>query len=236
MKKISMALLMAIAIIGATGCKKVVGVGPTVTETRSTPDFKRIELGIPADLYYTVGPQFKVEISAQRNVLDIIETVVSDNLLRVKFKDARNFYGKENVVVKITAPDIYGAGVNGSGHFHAESINGAFTSLWVNGSGDLDVNKLMGESAEMRISGSGEIKVFSGTVKREDLGISGSGEIEVDSVVAGDVKTNTSGSGDMKVNAIVSLDCKISGSGDVKYKGSPKINTSISGSGRVTPI
>lgn len=228
--------MIAVLIVSATGCKKVIGTGPTITENRTTPDFRRIELGIPADLYYTVGSPFKIEISAQQNILDVIETVVSDDLLKVKYKDGRNFSGKEKVVVKVTAPDIYGAGVNGSGDLHADFLNGVATSLWVNGSGSVKVNRLTGESSNMRISGSGSIDVYSGAVKREELSISGSGEIASDGLSAEDVKTITSGSGDMKVQAANNLDCKISGSGDVKYKGSPKVSTSISGSGTVRPI
>jgi hypothetical protein len=236
MKKISMALLMLISLGSLTSCHKVIGKGPSVTENRIIADFSQVEMGVPGHLYYTPGTQFKVEITGQQNILDIIETEVKGDMLRVKFKDGRSISRHDGVTVKVTAPDLTGLGVNGSGNLHADPFQPSSATLWVNGSGELTVNKVNTAFLEGRISGSGEIKVFGGSATDVKLSISGSGEIEAAGLDAENVTTTTSGSGDMEVKASKLLDCKISGSGDVRYKGSPRVSTSISGSGRVTAI
>ncbi|RYZ48541.1 MAG: DUF2807 domain-containing protein [Sphingobacteriales bacterium] len=237
MKKISLALLLVLSIISFSSCRKVVGEGPAVTENRSTPDFTGIEMGLPGDMYYTPGNNFKVEITAQRNIVDIIETYVSDNVLKVKIKNSVNIKSHEPVIVKITAPDVNWLGVNGSGNIKVlEPFAPATTTLSVNGSGNMTLSKLTADELHAKISGSGNIQVYNGNAARETLSISGSGLLDLAGLTAVQASTSTSGSGTIRVNVVSNLDCKISGSGVVMYKGNPKVSSNISGSGRVIPL
>jgi hypothetical protein len=238
MKKNSLALLFLIlSIISLSSCRKVAGEGPAVTENRSTDNFTGIEMGVPGDLYYTPGNIFKIEITAQHNILGVIETYVSDNILRVKVKQSVNIKSHDPVIVKITAPDVSWLGVNGSGNIKVlEAFQPAATTLSVNGSGNMVVAKLVTDDVQAKISGSGNIQVHGGSAEKESLSISGSGLIDLSALTAVQGSTNISGSGTMRVNVISNLDCRISGSGVVMYKGNPKVSTNISGSGRVIPL
>lgn len=237
MQKICLALLLLCASIQLSSCHRVVGEGPSVTESRSTADFSAIEMGIPGELYYTPGNKFNIEITAQRNILDIIETSVANGELKIKVKNYLNLKSNEPIVVKVTAPDVLALAVNGSGNIKVlEDYRPANTSISVNGSGHMLIANLHTNELRGRISGSGKIEVFNGSVQGEDLSISGSGLMDLAGLSARDSKTNTSGSGTMRVNVQSTLDCKISGSGVVMYKGSPKITSSVSGSGRVVPL
>ncbi|HTE26287.1 head GIN domain-containing protein [Flavitalea sp.] len=237
MKKISLALLLVLSIISLPSCRKVVGDGPAITENRSTGEFTGIEMGVPADMYYIPGNNFKIEITAQRNILDVIETYVSDNILKVKVKHSVNIKSHEPVTIKITAPDVSWLGVNGSGNIKVlEPFEPAATTLSINGSGTMVVAKLVAEDVQVKISGSGSIQVYDGNTSKESLSISGSGLIDLAALTAVQASTSTSGSGTMRVNVVSNLDCKISGSGVVMYKGNPKVSSSVSGSGRVIPL
>jgi hypothetical protein len=237
MKKISLALLLALTIISFPSCRKVVGEGPAITENRTTSTFTGIEMGVPADLYYTPGNNFKIEITAQRNILDVVQTFVFDNILKIKVKDGVNIKSHEPLTIKITAPAVSWLGVKGSGNIKVlESFQPASTTLSIDGSGTLVVSKLVAEDIQAKISGSGSIQVYDGNAATESLSISGSGLIDLAALTAVQANTSTSGSGTMRVNVVSHLDCKISGSGVVMYKGNPKVSTSISGSGRVIPL
>src|SRR4051812_17490337 len=102
MQKICFALILVCASIQLSSCHRVVGEGPSVTEQRSTSDFSSIEMGVPGELYYTAGNQFKIEITAQQNILDIIETVVSNGELKVKVKNYLNLKSNEPIIIKVT--------------------------------------------------------------------------------------------------------------------------------------
>jgi putative autotransporter adhesin-like protein len=237
MQKIMLALVLICAVVNLSSCHRVVGEGPTITQNRSTADFSTVEMAVPGEMYYTPGNQFKIEITAQQNILDIIETVVSNGELRVRVKNSVNIKSNEPIVVKVTAPDVSALGVNGSGNIKVlEDYNPASTTISINGSGNMLIANLRTNSVRGKISGSGKIEVLNGNAETEDLSISGSGLIDMAGLMARDSKTSTSGSGTMRVNVQSTLDCRISGSGVVMYKGSPKVSSSISGSGRVVPI
>ena len=87
MKRISVVLLIILAIVGFNSCRKVTGHGPLVNETRSISNFNSISYGIPGDLYYTEGSDYKIEIQAQENILREIETTLIGSELKIRVRD-----------------------------------------------------------------------------------------------------------------------------------------------------
>ena len=86
MKKISVLLGMASMIV-FTSCEKVVGEGILVSETRTTAPFNGIESEISGNVIYTQGNDYKVELTAQQNILNVMETPVLSGQLVVRFKN-----------------------------------------------------------------------------------------------------------------------------------------------------
>jgi hypothetical protein len=234
MKKLSIVLLSAAIIAGFASCKKVIGEGPAVTENRAIGNFSSVASAISADVYYKQDPVYKVEITAQQNILNVLETNIVNNELVIKFRNNVIVRRHENITVNISSPIIHGLRISGSGNIVApDSIITTNMDITLSGSGNINLYKLTGTSLDGNISGSGNITVLNGSVNNEHLRISGSGNIDVLNVAATTVTTTTSGSGEMRLNASQSLDVTISGSGSVFYTGNPVLNTHISGSGKV---
>ncbi len=235
MKKLSI-VFISIALAGLfVSCKKVNGEGPNITETRAIANFTSVESSISADVFYKQDPQFKVEITAQQNILNVIETNVVNNELVIKVRSGTIIRQHENIIVNVSSPVVNGLRISGSGNIIvADSINTGNIILSLSGSGSVSLHKLTATSVDANISGSGNIAISSGAVNTEKLKISGSGNIDMMNVTASSVNTTTSGSGDMRVNASQNLDVTISGSGSVFYTGNPIVDTHISGSGKVT--
>lgn len=231
MKQIFLAFI-AISFI-FTSCKKVVGTGPIVTETRTITDFNSISLEMDATVNITQGNEFKVDVLAQSNILDNIQTTINGTTLHVKHKN--NIYIKSDpITINITMPSISNLDVSGSGSLNV--INALITStldVEVSGSGNIKIPTLNVTNMNSQITGSGEIKINSGTATNVVSEISGSGKLDMIYVISKSVTTETSGSGTTKVYAENTLDVEISGSGNVYYKGYPTINKSISGSGKL---
>jgi hypothetical protein len=236
MKKSGLLLALFAMMIFFTSCEKVVGEGPVQTETRNPGPFSGIDVRIPGTINYTQGASYSVQVSAQRNILDILETYVSDGKLILRFENSVSVRNHDRITVNITAPSQSLLRLSGSGNIF---VTGPFTpsnlDLEVSGSGNINIQQLVTNFIDANISGSGNIRVESGTSAEERLRISGSGNIDVADVVSAKVKTTTSGSGYMKLRASQELDVTISGSGSVYYRGTPIVRTSISGSGRVEP-
>lgn len=235
MKKTVLVALAAVAVVSFQSCRKTIGSGPSVTKTYSVTGFSSIDAGIDGDVYYTQDSNYKVEIYAQSDVQDVIETPVVGGELRLQFKKFANLRRHGKVVVYVSSPNITGLGVNGSGNVYASApISSTSIALKVNGSGNLSVTSYTGTSLTANISGSGRIAVNGGSVRTSELRTSGSGDMDLLGMMAEDVTIHTSGSGNTSVSASNSLDVNISGSGSVYYRGNPSVYTVISGSGRVS--
>lgn len=233
MKKLSVLLGLASMII-FTSCEKVIGEGALVTETRTTRSFDGIESQVSANVVYAQGTDYKVELTAQQNILNVMETPISGNTLVVKFKNNVRVKKHEQITIKVTAPSVSSINSSGSGNVSVLSpLTGNDLSFRLSGSGNIDLPTITCNNLETSISGSGNISIAGGTANTEHFKISGSGDIDARNVLSKSATTNTSGSGTIRLSASERLDVTISGSGSVYYWGTPIVSTNVSGSGRV---
>lgn len=238
MKKQILMLAAAAALLTSSSCKKVIGEGDLQTETRSITDFSGVSASIGGKIIYRIDPVYKVEITAQRNILDVIQATKINGHLLLKVKDGVRIKANEEITVNISAPIANYFHLSGTGDLVvAGNVSATDLDMGISGTGNLTVPAVsIAGKIKAAISGSGNINVLAGSAKNEDLKISGSGKLLLENVVAENAKTTISGSGDIKLNVSQSLDATISGSGSVYYRGNPRISTDISGSGRVKPI
>ncbi|MEO6456589.1 MAG: head GIN domain-containing protein [Ginsengibacter sp.] len=241
MKKIvTIAITVIIFWASFSSCQKdiVVGNGPVVTETRSLNNFRGVSYKVPGKVNFKIDPVYKVAISAQRNILDVLRSDIVNGVLIIDFKNNVRAKKHEDIIVNITAPSADYFSVSGVGDMIVEGdLVSDNLSLNISGVGNIFIQKAtVNDKINADISGSGNMDVTAGSAKREELRISGSGNMDLSQVPAEKAETHISGSGDMKVNLSQSLDAYISGSGTVYYRGRPAINTHISGSGNVKSL
>ncbi len=238
MKKSLVVLLAAAVLFIFPSCEKVVGEGPIVTETRVVPNFTGVSSEMSGKVNFTIAPNYKVEISAQRNILDVVNTNVVNGVLHIDFKDGVRVRQHEDLTINITAPAADYFRLSGSGNmdvFGDVAANNLQVKL--SGSGNITVQKvIIADNIDAEMSGSGNVSIMNGSSVRENLDISGSGKIDLAGVNSENGFMRISGSGDMKVALSKKLDANITGSGSVYYHGNPIITTKISGSGRVIPF
>jgi hypothetical protein len=235
MKHLTAFLTLATFIIVFSSCEKIIGKGPVVTENRSTSTFAGLEVHVPAETYFTQDSVYKIELQAQQNILDEMETVVIDNQLKIRFSDHNTkIKSHDGITIRVSAPDISNLEIHGSGNLR---VQGPFTPgnirLGIEGSGSINVNDVATSFIDTRIEGSGSIHVNNGQANEGKAHISGSGNIDLSSVQVHDADARIEGSGTIKVYATDNLDARISGSGTILYRGNPTINTNTSGSGKV---
>ena len=238
MKRIFIMLAAAASLLTAPSCTKVVGEGPLETETRNITDFSGVSASIGGKIYYKIDPVYKVEITAQRNILDVIQATKSSGHLVLKIKDGVRIKSNEEIIVNISAPTADYLHLSGTGDLAViGNINAVNLDIAISGTGNISISSVaVTDKIKAEISGSGDISVQAGTAKNEDLRISGDGKLFMDGVSVEKATTTISGSGDMQVNVSQTLDATISGSGSVYYRGHPLISTNISGSGKVKPL
>ncbi|WP_162902935.1 head GIN domain-containing protein [Taibaiella koreensis] len=218
-------------------CRKVDGRGPVVSETRNISGFSEIKSDFTGDVYVTQGSISNIRIEAQQNIIDVLETVLNDGILTIRVKSNTVVRPDSRIRVYVTAPNITGLRVSGSGSMMVqETLNTSNLYVRVNGSGDVNITKLTTGSLDANISGSGEINVFNGTADEEYIDIAGSGSADCSGLAAYRSDVKISGSGDARVYALDQLKVRITGSGNVYYRGQPSIDVGITGSGKLRPM
>jgi hypothetical protein len=238
MKKLVIVVSLAAGMFVFSSCRKVVGEGPLVTQTRTVGNFSGVSSEMSGKVNFAIAPEYKVEITAQQNILDVLNTNVVNGVLHIDFKDNVRVREHEDLVVNITAPYADYFRLSGSGNMNVQGdIAANSLKVTLSGSGDITVqNADIADKIETDVSGSGNISIANGSTVNEDVEISGSGKVEMAGVDAQIAVTHTSGSGDVKLAVSKNLDAHITGSGSVYYHGNPIISTHITGSGRVIPF
>ncbi|HRJ30306.1 MAG TPA: head GIN domain-containing protein [Cyclobacteriaceae bacterium] len=246
MQKLSIVVFLLIGSLASAQNRETVNVEP----------FNRISFGVSGNAYVKQGSTQRVEIEGNKETLEKIEVKVEGGKLVIRSKDRWGSWswGKEDrISVYITAKDIRGLSVSGSGDMETQTkIVTGDLDLKVSGSGSLKA-EVEANNLDASVSGSGRIKL-RGKCNNMESGISGSGDVEADIAIANkldvsisgsgkliatgkanNVKTSISGSGSIRAAEfeVESADIKIAGSGSVEINVKSELNANISGSGSV---
>ncbi len=211
------------------------GEGPRVEKDLQIDNFDGIRLTISANVYLTPGRSQSVRVSAQQNIIDLLETDVDGGVWKITTEE--NLRKHSQIKIYITVPEMTYVRLSGSGDIYTEGTfdnTGNEVELGVSGSGNLEFNT-NARSVEASISGSGDVEL-GGTTDDISLGISGSGDIDAIDMTARNCQVRVSGSGNVKVHATQELNVRVSGSGDVYYRGKPNVQSRISGSGDLESV
>ena len=198
--------------------KSINGEGPLVKKTLDVSGFESVGLGLNATVYITKGNNYKVEIEAQENIINELNTDVKDDSWSIGFDRDINARNYKKATVWITMPTVKNLAIGGTGEIIGKT---PFNNL-----GDM----------KFSIGGSGEIE-FAGSAKNVKLSIAGNGTIKAEDLKVDNAKVSIAGSGTSYIHVDDGdLDVSIAGSGKVYYKGKAGIKTSIAGSGKVTSM
>ena len=206
-------LCLGLITISSCNLNAIHGSGVSKTETRAVSSFSKIDLLGSSDVQVSVGSDTSVAVTADDNILAIIETTVEGDTLKIDSK--KSYSTSLGVKVNITVP--------------------ALNAVSISGSGDIQVTGLKTGDMDASITGSGNV-TLSGVVDKLHGRILGSGDLRAGELAAKHVKVGVTGSGDAAVRAIEELDASVTGSGDVRYSGSPpQVRRSVTGSGDIRP-
>ena len=224
--------LFSVALAARADCIK--GVGLVVKKQLTVDVFQGISVEGSMDVVLTQGATQAVEVEAQANLIELIETKVVNGVWEITTKDG--YSTDKTFTVHITAPVINEVHVDGSGDV---SSNGTFSSevmaLAISGSGNITL-AFTSKKADVSIAGSGDM-TLSGTTGELNVDVAGSGNVDAKRLKATDAAVNIAGSGDVVLDASQRLEASIAGSGDVSYTGSPaNISRNVMGSGEVRSL
>jgi hypothetical protein len=211
---------------------KVSGSGTIKTEARAVTGFNGISLSIPAKAEIVQGASEGISIDTDDNILPLIETVVEDGKLKIRFKDRDMSVSTKTLRMTINVKNIESLSVAGSGDIQAAKLQVTTLKTSIAGSGDVRITNLDADTLIVSIAGSGDFSA-GGRANTMEGKIAGSGDIKTEKLATNNVKVSIAGSGDAKVWAKDTLKISVAGSGDVAYYGDAKVSQSVAGSGSV---
>ena len=214
----------------------VTGSGNVAHETRPLADWNAVVLSCPGNLELAIGENQGIVIDAEDNILPLVETLVGDGVLSIRFTPGLGtIRPTKPIQFRAATPAIDAMRVSGSGDIHAPRLERDELRLEVSGSGNINVDSAGVSMLETRISGSGGVTI-RGDADRQDISISGSGNLDARDLTSQHARVSISGSGSAMVHVEHDIDGRISGSGSIVYAGRPTTAIRTSGSGRAVQM
>lgn len=207
-------LLLVMLMSLAGGCHRIhheiSGSGKVRKETRTIGSFTSIATEGAFDIEVTCQKPASLEIEGDDNILPLVSTSVSNNVLHIK--SVRSFSVHQSIVVRISVPDLEGINSSGAGTF---TISG-----------------LKNEKFEIGVNGAPTIKA-SGETKALSIDASGAGKIDTHRLHAAQVEVDTKGVSNVEVYAAEQLNVTVSGPSHVVYRGDAVVHQTVNGPGSV---
>lgn len=193
-----------------TTSNTIKGEGPVQTQTRNLPAFDSILIKGSVTLNMSKGDYKGLNITAHKNLLDIIETTVSGQTLTISSK--KSYSSQQPIVIDYSAPKIKTLIIEGT------------VSTKLRG---LDQNMLI-----IRQKGTGNVYA-DGKINLLILDHKGAGQMMVKDLISQNTKVSLTGTGYVFVHAEKTLNVSIQGVGKIEYTGKPTITKKISGIGQL---
>jgi hypothetical protein len=213
MKKL-VCLLMLLPML-ALGChhgmrSDIRGSGKRETQKRQVASFTSISTEGAFNIEITCQKDLGMEVEGDDNVLSLVSSEVSNNVLRLK--NTKSYSVSEPVTFKISVPNIEGLSVTGAGRVEIKGMNN--------------------DKFEIDSEGAPTISV-SGNTKLIDIDTSGAGKIDTHNLHAARGVVDSKGVSKIDLDVADQLDVTVSGPSSVTYKGNPIVNKTVHGPGKV---
>ena len=207
------------------------GNGNVEQESRGIESFEKIELSGIGNIYVEIGETPSLEISAEENLLEYIETYNQGDTLVIEIKERTNLMPTEPIDFYITTAELNSVDISGLADVQLPALKTETFSVSISGAGDIEIDELVAENLDIDLSGLGSCSIGDGEVNEQTIEISGSGSYNARRMDSQEANISISGLGSATVSVSDKLDVNISGGGDVKYYGSPELHSNISGLG-----
>ena len=211
MKRI-MLLMALIALV--SGCHRIhdeiPGSGKRQTQKRDVGSFNSISTEGAFDLDIVCQKPQSLEIEGDDNLLPLITTEVSNNVLRIR--SLRGYSVSQPITLRISLPDL--------------------TGISASGAGKIEVSGLRNEEFEIDANGAPTITA-AGETRSLNVEANGAGKIDTHKLRAAKVVVESNGVCKVEVYAGEKLDVTVSGPSKVVYQGDAVVNKTVNGPGSV---
>lgn len=211
-------LLVFIASLFSS-CVGVKGNGNVESTNRQVASFTGLSVSGALTVFVMQGEEQSVKLTADANLLPLIDTKVIGGTLHISTKRGVSNYEKLNVYIvvpQLSSVDLSGAcSLSSKGKLRADNME-------IETSGASDVNmELECEDLELDLSGASNI-TLKGSAENVEIDASGASSVKAYSLVSERADIDVSGSSGVRITVQNQINAKASGASSVNFKGNPK--------------
>ncbi len=211
------------------------GSGKSVTVDRPIGNVTEVVISGVGNVNLIRGDVPRVRVTADDNILEFLETKISNSKLTIQTKSGFSIHPVTPIVYTVTLPRLEKLTVSGVGNVQAAGLVGDSLTIKLSGAGNANLKDIACKTLNLTMSGAGNA-TLAGAVEKVEVRLSGAGDIDAVGLKAAVADTRISGAGTAKMWVTDELKVKVSGAGTIQYKGSPRIEQKISGAGSVKPF
>lgn len=203
-----------------------------VSQARETGYFNAVKVGGAIDLFITQGEAFQLEVRADDNIINHIETRIEDQVLVIGMRKGVNVRNPETMQVHLTAPLLMSIHSSGACDVTVKGVlRQEMLSVTASGASDLrmqvDVKHL-----ELDASGASDVHL-SGQAEYAKIKLGGASDMKNFSFTCDFLEVHLSGASDMSVTVNKQVSGKLSGACDLRLRGNALADVSTSGASSV---
>jgi len=157
------------------GTTTVNGSGDVESMEVSVGEFTGVSVTGECNVDIVIGETQRVELSAQKEILDVMTYQVKNKILQIGFKSGTNVNTSKEISADIVIPEASYVAVTGAGDFHLEGSEQESLHIYITGSGNVSAFDMEVDDCLIQITGSANCEV--NVSKSLDIQISGVGNI-----------------------------------------------------------
>jgi hypothetical protein len=207
------------------------GSGNLQHETRVVGQFSGVSVqsGIRGEV--KIGKQH-VDLEADDNVLPLIETIVDDGVLVVRYKPHLSMTTRTEAVVHVTAPSIDLLETSGGSKMRAELVPVDDLKIESSGGGDVTAHQVVVKHLRAQVSGGGALNL-DGSADDVKLNMSGGSRCKGEKLKTRALRVKASGGSTARLAVSESVSGVASGGSVLHVSGHPQTHVSTSGGSEI---
>lgn len=210
MKKTLLLMLLLSLVAGCHVHHKLAGSGKLQKQVRDVGSFNSISAEGAFDLEIVCQETQSIEIEGDDNVLPLITTVVSNNVLHIT--NSRGYSVSHPITIRISVPDL--------------------AAVTASGAGTVDVAGVKNEKFQISANGAPTINA-AGSTSVLNIDAKGAATINTHRLHAAQVVVDAKGVSNVEVYALEQLDATVAGPSHVIYAGNAVVHKTVHGPGSV---
>lgn len=216
-------------------CRTKTGSGNISIENRNAKNFTGVNIGGPFEAFIQNGPDYKVRVEADDNIIDDIRTEVKNGKLKVYFDDKVNLRDA-TMKVYVEAPSIEYLSASAAADVETAGMLKADRRISFHSSSGAKLNASVDAPEVEAEASSGSHLTLKGTTRNIDTQASSGAELDADELLSENAKAQASSGASIDLHASVRLNAQASSGASVDYRGKATVSSQASSGGSIKRI